>query len=406
MDEKRAKTLQALSTYIESQKALLAQTQADIGRLKELREELATSSEVRADYILPKLQGLSLSSYNQDDLVAPIPKDLDWSVFRGCDPERLKDLAANARAGYARRNEPSKVQQSELSELQRLVRDARTTIVEPVLSSFHLPPDLIFSDDDEPEAPDPGELRRAREREKIRELKKRRFDNEDATPVFSGLRRPRMAEGVFVRQDVEDESALVDISFDGKAEDVDPERSAVESGSEMVHMDVDTPPTSVASPASAVSGLPALFAQAAGKTSMGRERRGTKKSAARPHTTSAPASRVQESSRTKGKAREEPVEMDTDPIPADEPPAPSGKKGKDKGRPKSETYKQAWSISEQHLLERLLEEIPEGEKNRWSKISKAMNGRRTARQVASRVQKYYEKLKRFGLDVGGSKNGS
>ena len=31
-----------------------------------------------------------------------------------------------------------------------------------------------------------------------------------------------------------------------------------------------------------------------------------------------------------------------------------------------------------------------------------MNGRRTARQVASRVQKYYEKLKRFGVDVNGS----
>lgn len=31
---------------------------------------------------------------------------------------------------------------------------------------------------------------------------------------------------------------------------------------------------------------------------------------------------------------------------------------------KPETYKQAWSVSEQHLLERLLDEIPEGEKNR------------------------------------------
>jgi hypothetical protein len=35
-----------------------------------------------------------------------------------------------------------------------------------------------------------------------------------------------------------------------------------------------------------------------------------------------------------------------------------------KDKPKSETYKQAWSISEQHLLERLLTEIPDGEKNR------------------------------------------
>jgi hypothetical protein len=40
-----------------------------------------------------------------------------------------------------------------------------------------------------------------------------------------------------------------------------------------------------------------------------------------------------------------------------------------------------------------------------------MNGRRTPRQVASRVQKYFEKLKRFGLEAeaegasaGGSKN--
>ena len=36
---------------------------------------------------------------------------------------------------------------------------------------------------------------------------------------------------------------------------------------------------------------------------------------------------------------------------------------------------------------------------RWSKISKAMGGRRTPRQVASRVQKYFEKLKLFGVNV-------
>ena len=66
-------------------------------------------------------------------------------------------------------------------------------------------------------------------------------------------------------------------------------------------------------------------------------------------------------------------------------------------KPKPETYKQAWSVEEQHLLEQLLEEIPEGEKFRWQKISKAMGGKRTPRQVASRVQKYFEKLKRFGL---------
>lgn len=83
---------------------------------------------------------------------------------------------------------------------------------------------------------------------------------------------------------------------------------------------------------------------------------------------------------------------------------------------RSDTYKQAWSVSEQHLLERLLEEIPDGERNRhvlprvvahqladindrWAKISQAMGGRRTPRQVASRVQKYFEKLKRFGVGL-------
>ena len=35
-------------------------------------------------------------------------------------------------------------------------------------------------------------------------------------------------------------------------------------------------------------------------------------------------------------------------------------------KPKSETHKQAWSISEQHLLERLLTEIPDGENNRYA----------------------------------------
>ncbi|KAH9047752.1 hypothetical protein EDB84DRAFT_1434658 [Lactarius hengduanensis] len=34
-------------------------------------------------------------------------------------------------------------------------------------------------------------------------------------------------------------------------------------------------------------------------------------------------------------------------------------------KPKSETYKGAWSISEQHFLERLLTEIADGEKNRY-----------------------------------------
>ena len=103
------------------------------------------------------------------------------------------------------------------------------------------------------------------------------------------------------------------------------------------------------------------------------------------------------------------------------PPEDHKSKRKLKGtKPKPETYKQSWSVSEQNLLEQLLEEIPDGEKfrhvsfpcilsfviadsfhlfYRWQKISRAMGGKRTPRQVASRVQKYFEKLKRFGIGV-------
>ncbi|KZT43414.1 hypothetical protein SISSUDRAFT_978555 [Sistotremastrum suecicum HHB10207 ss-3] len=74
-----------------------------------------------------------------------------------------------------------------------------------------------------------------------------------------------------------------------------------------------------------------------------------------------------------------------------------------KGLPqRPDTYKQAWTHEEQHILERLLAEIPEGAKNRWAKISQGMMGRRTPRQVASRVQKYFAKLKKFGVPDPGS----
>ncbi|CAE6387569.1 unnamed protein product [Rhizoctonia solani] len=76
------------------------------------------------------------------------------------------------------------------------------------------------------------------------------------------------------------------------------------------------------------------------------------------------------------------------------------------------TFKQSWSLAEQHTLERLLVEIPSTVKFRWVRISEAMGGTRTPRQVASRVQKYYEKMKKLGVTVnsaemgGGGRGGS
>ena len=47
----------------------------------------------------------------------------------------------------------------------------------------------------------------------------------------------------------------------------------------------------------------------------------------------------------------------------------SGKPKRSRG-PKSDTFKMAWSVEEQRLLERLLEEIPDGEKNRLAAFTK------------------------------------
>ncbi|KAI9496641.1 hypothetical protein BDB00DRAFT_808170 [Zychaea mexicana] len=66
------------------------------------------------------------------------------------------------------------------------------------------------------------------------------------------------------------------------------------------------------------------------------------------------------------------------------------------------TYNQPWSDEEQRRLEELLEIYPDEQvqAQRFNKISKAL-GTRSARQVASRVQKYFIKLAKLGLPVPG-----
>lgn len=63
---------------------------------------------------------------------------------------------------------------------------------------------------------------------------------------------------------------------------------------------------------------------------------------------------------------------------------------------------QLWTCEEQRRLEELLIEYPPEpiEMRRFAKIAKAL-GNRTARQVASRLQKYFQKLHAAGLPVPG-----
>ncbi|THH17982.1 hypothetical protein EW146_g2909 [Bondarzewia mesenterica] len=363
MEFKRAQTLEALSTFIQSQRALLAHTQSDIERLKQLRDEAAADSQSFVDNIDDKLnQGVFCLS-DQLNVSADVKQSIDC----------LRTLAADLRLVQHESAHPSLAQRSPLSPLQQLVKDARRTILDPVLTS------IVFSSDssDDDERLTPEERRKERERAKIRELRMRRIGEGGLTLPKLGKQRE---SGVFIRRDMEDESAEVDISMHDLRDSTNPRHKLPG----IVRMEADGP---AITPSPAPTNLSPLLKS----TKPSRARRAATKVQATPPITF-------NSSGQKATKPERLPEPELEPEQENH----NTRKSRGTGKQKSETFKQAWSVSEQHLLERLLEEIPDGEKNRWAKISKAMNGRRTARQVASRVQKYFEKLKRFGLDIGGA----
>ncbi|KZT54988.1 hypothetical protein CALCODRAFT_499171 [Calocera cornea HHB12733] len=86
------------------------------------------------------------------------------------------------------------------------------------------------------------------------------------------------------------------------------------------------------------------------------------------------------------------AKADDDPSEAEDNPTP--------GRRHSTTFAQPWSTHEQRLLEKHLALIPPTATQRWAKVSKAMKqdqADRTARQVASRVQKMIAKMLKMGV---------
>ncbi|KAF8665030.1 hypothetical protein AX16_000642 [Volvariella volvacea WC 439] len=370
MDPNLAQTYETLEAFIQSQKALLARTQSDIERLRKLRSQVVEDPDtVLASFNRepPSLVGL----VDHEEYELKLPRNLDWSALQFRDPTPLQNLTLRCRTIQARRRQPSLKQQSELSDLQKLVKEARRTIIDPVLAKYECMP--MDTDESEEDELSPEELRREKEREKIRELKKRRIQT-------CGLKLPTHGtSGVFIRHDMEDESHPVEISCD---DDMVPESKRL--------MDIDTPTpslqlTSYSTPliSTPPDGSPVDLPRA--------RRPQVRRQGASIPTSSAPKNRAP-------KQDAEHAMLDLSSA-SPQLTSASGRKARDAGKPKSETYKQAWSVSEQNLLEQLLEQIPDGEKNRWQKISRAMNGRRTPRQVASRVQKYFEKLKRFGIGV-------
>lgn len=246
----------------------------------------------------------------------------------------MQALGIECRQRYEQRNQPYLYQRSELSELQKLVKHARRTIVDPVLAIF----EYISEPEDEPEEKiDPEEARREREREKLRELKKRKIKS------WGGLKLPASSRahapsGVFIRHDVDDESCEVDITLDDSRT------------FNSTPMDVGSPTSMMPSTFS----IPPSPRNTQIPTLGSRTRRPTIKLQHRTPSlnTVAPVKR-------KYKAVDDPPARESSPAPT-----ASTSKPKGSTKPKPETYKQAWSVSEQHLLEQLLEQIPEGEKNR------------------------------------------
>lgn len=210
------------------------------------------------------------------------------------DPAPLQKFTLDAQQALVTRNQPHPTQKSALSDLQKLVKNARRTIIDPVLAAFAQMSDL----EDESEI-DEEELRREREREKIRQLKKRKIRT-------CGLKLPGLrmegSTAVFIRHDIEDESMEVDISLDDDGQ----------LGNHFLKHRVTRP---------------AQKGEAHSPTPLPRKK-----------------------VRKKDSNKSPPPKLQADPPPL--------------GKPKPETYKQAWSVSEQHLLEQLLEQIPEGEKYR------------------------------------------
>ena len=220
------------------------------------------------------------------------------------DPTSLNELAAKSHAIHIQRHQPSKVQCSELSHLQSFVRSSKTTIIDPLFAYLRNDPLFIEAQiEAESQAQLPLTI------DSLHSVK-----TPQRCPVGTGHRRLPALRLVSNHAD----NALVNPTF----------------------MDVDLPklPRASDTPILPTPGARPPHVKAT------RERRSSRK----PPRPFPPPPR---SIPPKPRGAEKPVQTTCD--------KPRRCRG-----PRSDTFKMAWSVEEQRLLERLLEEIPVGEKNR------------------------------------------
>ncbi|KAJ6625072.1 hypothetical protein B0H10DRAFT_2003556 [Mycena sp. CBHHK59/15] len=390
MDSRRAQTLAALETYIKQQTALFEQTTADVARLRALKvEDVADTDSYESQ--------LSASAFRLSErpaCEAGAPPGIEWAALENFDPKPLQDLALAARTAHADRRKPPPTQHAPPSALQQLVRDARRTIVDPVLARFAAQPD---DDDADKGSPEPQEAHK-----------------KDAGA--GALTIPRGPSGLFARRAPAPAPAPPP-----KYNDAD---TTASTGTPDTPTNMTTRSRSRSTAATSPSPhdlQPQPLPMALAKPPRTR-RISTKLRHQNLDRGPAPAPRPSRRKASVPVPVPEPPPPPPKPEPEPEPePAPAIKSalGKRKRKPPActmDTYKQMWSLSEQNLLEQLLVQYPATEERRrvccarlvsfvahslcrFAKISQAMNGRRSPRQVASRVQKFMQKLKKWGADT-------
>jgi hypothetical protein len=243
----------------------------------------------------------------------------------------------------------SKTQQSPLSELQVLVKTAKNETFAPILERIAKSTMTLHLDSEEEEEDiDPLEMKRFEERMRILELKKRKVRGGG-----SGLSLPTTRNVVFVRDDLDDETAAVDIDSwevgerERNRERVKINKAAVER------------PAKTSKPSLKVNGIHYKSKCKSLGEDEERPRKKVKLLSPRPHTKVTRRSSAIQSTKSST-----PSDNDDPAVDDGHTDAPPSQENISARKPKSETYKQAWSVDEQNLLEQLLEAIPEGEQYR------------------------------------------
>ncbi|KZS96993.1 hypothetical protein SISNIDRAFT_450789 [Sistotremastrum niveocremeum HHB9708] len=374
MDPKE-RTLSALSTYVASQRVLLTRMKSDLERLKELKASVEKDPEEVLNNLYDRLGGggFSISSDAKElDDARRVP-DIDWSLFHHRDPDPFHDISVHASRRFIR-EEPL----PEPSALQLLVRSSAATM----LSSFRSLSPSLCDEGTTPISPSTSNL-------------DKRLTLKTSTSLPTTLKTPILDSPSEPRRTTRVHKPKV---MDGGAEEAEVIRTCGLRLRASERNLKKKPKERAASVARSVSSVQSASTSARRRAStpaphpvlkiklpplLDHQRYAIPDSPSPSASTSLASPPPQEETN------------DVAPVVSDF--------VVPKGLPqRPDTYKQAWTHEEQHILERLLAEIPEGAKNRWAKISQGMMGRRTPRQVASRVQKYFAKLKKFGVPDPGS----